>query len=190
MEKAIAFINEMDKLKAVLRQTKPTGLDRYENSAEHSWHTALAALVLLDDAPADVDALQVLKMLLIHDVVEIDAGDVFTYDESARAAIAAEEEKAAVRIFGMLEDPLGSALLALWREFEAGETPNARFAKALDRVGPCLQNLEQGGASWVKHGISRQRVLAKNAGIGNASPKLWALIKARIEAADYLEDEE
>ncbi|MEL7273876.1 MAG: HD domain-containing protein [Pseudomonadota bacterium] len=189
MLNTIAFINEMDKLKAVLRQTKPTGLDRYENSAEHSWHTAMAAMVLLQDAPEGVDALQVLKLLLIHDVVEIDAGDVFTYDESARAAVAAAEEKAAVRIFGMLDAPLGPDLLALWREFEAGETPNARFAKALDRVGPCLQNLEQQGASWVKHGISRQRVLAKNAAIAQASPALWDAIKRRIEAADYLKDE-
>ncbi|MEM9733482.1 MAG: HD domain-containing protein [Pseudomonadota bacterium] len=188
MKNTIAFVNEMDKLKAVLRQTKPTGLERYENSAEHSWHTAMAALVLLDDAPAGVDALQVLKMLLIHDVVEIDAGDVFTYDEAARAAVAEAEEKAAIRIFGMLDSPLGHELLALWREFEAGETANARFAKALDRVGPCLQNLEQEGASWVKHGISRQRVLAKNKAIADASPALWEEIRARIEAADYLKD--
>lgn len=188
MKNAIAFINEMDKLKAVLRQTKPTGLDRFENSAEHSWHTSIAALVLLDDAPADVDPLTVLKMLLIHDVVEIDAGDVFAYDETARAAVAEQEQAAARRIFRLLDEPLGGQLLALWQEFEAGETPSARFAKALDRVGPCLQNLEQGGASWVEHGISRQRVLAKNESIAHASPALWADIKARIEAAEYLQD--
>lgn len=180
----IEFILELEKLKAVLRQTKPHGLDRFENSAEHSWQSAMAALILLEDAPEEVDALTVLKMMLIHDIVEIDAGDVFTYDEAARADIAAEEEKAARRIFGMLENPLGDGLLNLWLEFEAAETPSAKFAKAIDRVCPVIQNLNSSPNSWQAHGISRDRVLAKNDEIQNASPQLWAVLKQGIEKAE------
>ncbi len=115
----IAFILELEKLKAVLRKTRPVHLDRYENSAEHSWQTTLTALVLLEDAPQEIDALKVLKMLLIHDVVEIDTGDVFVYDTAARAEIAAQEEQAARRLFGMLPGPLSQELVELWQEFEA-----------------------------------------------------------------------
>lgn len=185
----IQFILELDKLKAVLRQTKPVGLDRFENSAEHSWQAALTALVLLEEAEPEVDPLTVLKMMLIHDVVEIDAGDVFTYDELARADIAEKEEAAARRIFGMLPEPLGEELLQLWLEFEAAQTPSAKFAKAIDRVCPVLQNLASEGEGWVRHGISRQRVIKKNEDIAKASPKLWAAIEQQLLAAEYLSDE-
>ena len=183
----IEFILELEKLKTVLRQTRPVGVDRYENSAEHSWQAALTGLVMLQDAGPDVDALTVLKMLLIHDVVEIDAGDVYTYDESARAAIAAVEEVAARRIFGLLGEPLGAELLDLWLEFEAAQTPSAKFAKAIDRVCPVIQNLAQEGQSWVHHGISRERVLAKNEQIAHASAPLWIELERRINAAEYLQ---
>ena len=185
----IKFINELDKLKAVLRQTKPLGLDRFENSAEHSWQATLTALVLLEDAEPDVDPLTVLKMMLIHDVVEIDAGDVFTYDETARADIADKEEAAARRIFGLLPGKLGEEFLSLWLEFEAAKTPSAIFAKAIDRVCPVLQNLAMQGESWVRHGISRQRVIKKNEGIGEACPKLWDEMEKELLAAEYLSDE-
>ncbi len=185
----INFIVELDKLKAVLRQTKPVGLERLENSAEHSWQAAMTAMILLEDAGPEVDTLTVLKMMLIHDVVEIDAGDVFTYDESAREEIAVTEVAAAHRIFGLLPGKLGDELLALWLEFEAAKTPSAIFAKAIDRVCPVLQNLTSEGESWVRHGISRQRVIKKNEGIADASPELWAAIEQQLLAAEYLKNE-
>ena len=184
-QQKIDFILELEKLKAVLRQTKPHGLDRFENSAEQSWQSAMTALILLEDAPSDVDALTVLKMMLIHDIVEIDAGDVFTYDEVARAEVAAEEEKAARRIFGLLENPLGVSLLDLWLEFEAGETPSAKFAKAIDRVCPVIQNLHSSPNSWHSHKISRDRVIAKNEEIQNASPDLWNVLEQKINRAEF-----
>jgi len=181
----IEFILELEKLKAVLRKTRPVGLSRFENSAEHSWQTTLTALVLLDEVDEPIDALKVLKMLLIHDVVEIDAGDVFVYDAQARADIAEEEQAAARRIFGLLPAPLGQELLDLWQEFEARETPESIFAKAMDRVNPVLQNLASGGQSWVENNIARERVLAINSEIGNVNPTLWSILKKRIEDAEF-----
>lgn len=184
----IDFILELEKLKGVLRKTKPVGQERFENSAEHSWQTTLTAMILLEEADPNIDALKVLKMLLIHDVVEIDAGDVFVYDTSARAEIAEQEAAAAERIFGLLPEPLAAELLALWHEFESRETPESRFAKAVDRVNPVIQNLASDGQSWVNNGIVRDRVLAMNGEIDVASPELWAVLKARIEAFPFPED--
>lgn len=183
----ISFVMELEKLKAVLRKTKPTGLDRYENSAEHSWQTALTALVFLQGT--DLDALRVVTMLLLHDVVEIDCGDVFVYDAKARDDIAEREQRAAQRIFALLPEPQASTYLKLWREFEAGETPEAKFAKAMDRVNPVLQNLSAGGQSWVENGISRQKVLAVNSRIADADPDLWNHLESEILAASFLKDE-
>ena len=188
-QQKIDFILELEKLKGVLRKTKPVGQERFENSAEHSWQTTLTALILLDEADADIDVLKVLKMLLIHDVVEIDAGDVFVYDTSARAEIAEQEAAAAERIFGMLPQPMGDELLALWHEFEGRETPESKFAKAVDRVNPVIQNLTSDGQSWVENHISRDRVLAMNSEIEAASPELWAVLKARIEAFPFPENQ-
>lgn len=188
MEKTISFLLETEKLKAVLRQTKPLGEDRFENSAEHSWQTALVGMVLLRDAPAHVDHLKVIKMLLIHDIVEIDAGDVFVYDDAARKDAFEAEAAAAHRLFGILDSELGAELLALWHEFEAAETPEAQFAKAADRVMPVLQNLAAGGQSWVDHNITRDQVIAKNKPIVGASPELWETLKAEIYAAQFFED--
>jgi putative hydrolase of HD superfamily len=188
MEKIITFLLETEKLKAVLRQTKPVGEDRFENSAEHSWQTAMVALVLLGDAPKHIDHLKVLKMLLIHDIVEIDAGDVFVYNDEARKEAFEAETAAAARLFGMLDEDLGEELHTLWHEFEEAKTPEAKFAKAADRVMPVLQNLAAGGQSWVEHNISRDQVIAKNMPIVGASPELWNVLKAKIEAADFLAD--
>ena len=185
--KRIEFILELEKLKGVLRKTKPVGLERYENTAEHSWQAALTALIFLDHAREELDALKVLKMLLIHDVVEIDAGDVFVYDAQARSDIAEDEEKAAVRIFGMLDDPLGTELLALWREFEERKTPEAKFAKAIDRVNPVIQNLASNGQSWVENDISRERVVAMNSQIDGASPQLWKELEQQLMEANFFE---
>ncbi|MCJ8310694.1 MAG: HD domain-containing protein [Hyphomicrobiales bacterium] len=188
-QQKIDFILELEKLKGVLRKTKPVGQERFENSAEHSWQTTLTAMILLDEADADIDVLKVLKMLLIHDVVEIDAGDVFVYDTSARAEIAEQEAAAAERIFGMLPQPMGDEMLALWHEFEGRQTPESKFAKAVDRVNPVIQNLTSDGQSWVENHISRDRVLAMNNEIEAASPELWAVLKARIEAFPFPEDQ-
>ncbi|MEO0546165.1 MAG: HD domain-containing protein [Pseudomonadota bacterium] len=182
LNQKISFILELEKLKGVLRKTRPIGLDRRENSAEHSWHVTLTALVLLEDAPAELDALKVLKMLLVHDVVEIDAGDVFVYDTQGRADVADAEEAAAQRIFGLLPDPLGADLLALWREFEAAESAEALFAKAMDRVNPVLQNCTADTSSWEEMGIGQDRVLAVNERIGAQVPDLWVTLKTKIEA--------
>ncbi len=188
MEKTISFLLETEKLKAVLRQTKPLGEDRFENSAEHSWQTTLVGLLLLADAPSHIDHLKVLKMLLIHDIVEIDAGDVFVYNDAERAAIAEAESQAAERLFGLLDDELGRELHALWHEFEAAQSDEARFAKAADRVMPVLQNLASGGQSWATHKITRDQVIEKNKPIAGASPELWATLRAQIDAAEFLTD--
>lgn len=179
-EAKLVFLLEMEKLKAVLRRTRPVGEARFENSAEHSWQTAMAALLFM---PEGLDELRVLKMLMIHDIVEIDTGDTFVYDETARADVAQEEAKAAERIFGSLPDPLGTELLALWHEFENRSSPEAVFAKAMDRVCPVLQNLESEPNSWQENGISGDRVLAKNAEIENADPALWRFLQSRIKTA-------
>lgn len=188
-QRKIDFILELEKLKSVLRKTKPLGQERYENSAEHSWQTALTAMVLLDEAAPDLDHLKVLKMLLIHDVVEIDCGDVFVYDQAARAAVQEQEEKAAKRIFGLLPAAMGDELLQLWQEFESRATPEAQFAKAVDRVNPVLQNLNAGGQSWVENDISRQQVLDMNREIQNASPQLWAAVESMIMESAFFANE-
>ncbi|MEP0942190.1 MAG: HD domain-containing protein [Rhizobiaceae bacterium] len=189
VQQKIEFILELEKLKGVLRKTKPVGQERFENSAEHSWQTTLTAMILLEDADPGLDALKVFKMLLIHDVVEIDAGDVFVYDTAARAEIAEQEAAAAKRIFGLLPAEIGKELLALWHEFEDRQTLESQFAKAVDRINPVIQNLAANGQSWVENKIARERVLAMNSEIEAASPALWAVLKARIEAAPFFADE-
>lgn len=129
-----------------------------------------------------------IKMLLIHDIVEIDAGDVFVYDDNARLEAFEAESAAATRLFGMLGDELGDELHALWHEFEEAVTAEAKFAKAADRVMPVLQNLAAGGQSWVEHQITRDQVIAKNMPIVGASPQLWDILRAEIEAAEFLKD--
>ncbi|MFD0917468.1 HD family hydrolase [Pseudahrensia aquimaris] len=179
-DKKIAFILEMEKLKAVLRKTRPVGLARYENTAEHSWQTTLAALLFM---PEGLDALRVLKMLLIHDIVEIDAGDVFVYDEVARQQAEAVEREAAERLFGMLPEPLASEFHSLWIEFEERASPEAVYAKALDRVCPVVQNINSNPSSWTDYAITEPQALAKNTEIGNANAELWAVLRSGIENA-------
>ncbi|MDZ7823783.1 MAG: HD domain-containing protein [Ahrensia sp.] len=188
VEKIIAFLIESEKLKSVLRKTKPLGEDRFENSAEHSWQTCLAAMLLLEEAPDHLDRLKVLKMLIIHDIVEIDAGDVFVYDQAARDAAFEAEAAAAARLFGLLDEHIGNPLTDLWHEFEAGQTPEAKFAKAADRVMPVIQNLTAGGQSWTDHGITKDQVLERNTAIADANPQLWELLRLKIETADFIAD--
>lgn len=184
VEKKINFLLEMEKLKSVLRKTRPVGVTRFENSAEHSWQVTLAALLFM---PEGLDALKIVKMMLIHDIVEIDAGDVFVYDEAKREAIAVEERAAAKRLFGMLPEVLGAEFLALWEEFEARETAESIYAKAMDRVPPVLQNLNSSPSSWQEHDISRERVLNKNQEIENADSVLWDILSSQIKRADLIE---
>lgn len=180
-----AFLAEADRLKRIERATTLCDASRPENSAEHSWHLALFALVLADHAPADVSIARVMRMLLLHDLVEIDAGDVPIYAQTAagQAETEAAELAAARRLFGLLPDRQGDALLALWREFESANTPDARFAKALDRFQPPLQNLASGGVSWIAHGATYDMVEARvGRAIARSMPAFWDHIAPRIRA--------
>ena len=173
----IDFIMEMDRLKAVLRQNRTPSAGRRENTAEHSWHLALMGLVLEDQSPVSVDRAKVLSMLLLHDVVEIDAGDTFAYDEDGHDDKAQREEAAADRLFGLLPNDQGEELRGLWDEFEAGQSPEARLARALDRLQPILLNHRCGAeSSWAKYGITKAQVLRRNAEVQGLSASLWGLL--------------
>ena len=177
----IQFIIEIDKLKQVLRQTLLTDGSRQENSAEHSWHIAIMAILLAEYAAEAVDVLRVIKMLLIHDLVEIDAGDTFCYDLKGNEDKAAREALAATRLFGLLPEEQGVELRSLWEEFEAQETPNARFAAALDRIQPLLHNQQTQGGTWRIHGIGQDQVMRRMHPVVDGAPALWPLVEKVIE---------
>lgn len=179
----LRFIYELDQLKSVLRQTVLADGSRQENSAEHSWHLAMTALTLAPLADPPVNVERAVRILLVHDIVEIDAGDVFIYDDAKRAAAEADEEAAADRIFGLLPDPQGSELRELWDEYEARETPEARFAYSCDRLQPLMLNLAIGGGSWREHGITADRVKALNGRISWGLPSVWEAAEAMLDAA-------
>jgi putative hydrolase of HD superfamily len=184
MQQIIDFILELDKLKGVTRKTRPIGLERYENSAEHSWQIALLAASLVSYAEAPVDLDHVVRMLLIHDIGEIDTGDTMVFVEGGWEERKAAELAAVTRIFGLLPDDGGAPLLALWKEFEAGETPESRFANAADRAMPVLLNLANHGQSWRENGISYERVVRRVAPQVKAGcPALWDYLAARLEEA-------
>src|SRR6056297_294642 len=156
LEQQVAFILEIDRLKTIYRRTYLTDTSRFENSAEHSWHIAVMAMLLAEHANTlEVDQLRVIKMLLIHDLVEIDAGDTFAYDTAAHADKAAREQAAADRLFGLLPADQAAEFRALWDEFESRQTPEAKFAGALDRLQPLLHNLYTHGRSWREHGVRK-----------------------------------
>jgi putative hydrolases of HD superfamily len=187
----IQFIIEIDKLKLILRQTLLTDGSRRENSAEHSWHLALMAIVLAEYAPSGVDQLRAIKMLLIHDLVEIDAGDTFCYDVQANEDKAAKEAQAALRLFGLLPVEQAEEMRSLWEEFEARKTPTAKFAAALDRIQPMLHNQQTQGGSWRIHGITRDKVMKRIALVETGAPELWLFIQQVIDdcvAAGYLQE--
>ena len=158
----IEFLVEMDKMKNIYRQTRVLHEDRSENDAEHAWHLAILALVLSEYANEPVDLKTVLATVLIHDIVEIDAGDTYAYDTAGYETKAAREQKAADRLFGMLPEDQGTYLRRLWDEFEAQSTPEARFANTLDRLQPLLLNYRKHGETWREHGIRREQVEARN----------------------------
>jgi len=183
LEKQIGFIVEIDKLKKVLRQTLLTDFERRENSAEHSWHLALMAIFLAEHAKEKVDLPKVVKLVLIHDLVEIDAGDTYCYDDEGNLDKNEREQKAADRIFNLLPGEQAVELRALWDEFEARETPEARFANSLDRFQPLLFNHVTNGQSWVEHQISQEQVLDRNSPIEDGSETLWGYSKGMIDQA-------
>lgn len=183
MTDVIHFLMEIDKLKLVERRTKIIGHGRPENSAEHSWHFAVAAMSLTPFAPENVDISRVVQMALLHDIVEIDVGDVLVYDLAARAAIADKEAVAAIRLFGLLPEPQSTQFLQLWQEYEAGISADARFAGALDRILPILQNLHNEGQSWRENGISLEQVLQRNALVGESWPELWQHVVSHLYTA-------
>ncbi len=182
IEEILGFIIEIEKLKGVRRKTRPIGLERYENSAEHSWHVCLSALMLKEYANEQVDIDRVIKMLLIHDLGEIDAGDTIIY-ASETDVLKGREAAGLERILSLLPGNKAKEYMALWHEFEAGETADSRYAKAIDRVPPLLHNLYGGGHSWRKHQVPKEKVFSLNSRINEGSQQLWTVIKARLEEA-------
>ncbi len=179
----LRFLVEIDRLKGVLRRTYLVGAERLENSAEHSWHLAVACMVLAEHADEPVDILRALKMVLVHDLVEIDAGDTYAYDPAAHVDKAEREQRAAERIFGLLPEEQGQEFHALWQEFEARETPEARFANALDRLIPLLHSIHTGGRSWRQGQVVRSQVARRLAPIREVSTALGEAAEALLRWA-------
>ncbi len=170
----INFIKEIDKLKFIQRKTKLFNSDRNENDAEHSWHLAMMTIVLAEHSNVPIDILKVLKMVLIHDIVEIDAGDVFIYDTENNHSNTEEERKAANRIFGMLPKKQADELISVWEEFESGLTDEAKFAKSMDRFEPLLQNTSNNGGTWEEFGVKYDMVIEKKKSISEGSSSIWS----------------
>lgn len=177
----LEFLREIDRLKNVLRRTHLMDGSRPENSAEHSWHIALAAMVLAEHSNVAVDVGRVIKMLLMHDIVEIDAGDTFAYDLTLKASQAERENIAAARLFGILPADQAAEFLGLWAEFEAGETAEAKFATALDRLLPVLQNSANQGGTWLTPGLHRGMVNTRLRPIGDGSAAVWAYVEQILD---------
>jgi len=181
MMKQIAFIFEIDKLKYIQRKTRLFNSSRSENDAEHSWHLALMAMVLAEHSNQPLDILKVIKMVLIHDIVEIDAGDVFLYDTQKNHDNREEERQAAKRIFGLLPEDQCNEMLALWEEFESNETAEAKFAHAMDRFEPFLQNVSNNGGTWMEYNIEYSRVYKTQVLIRDGSDAVWNMAKPMLE---------
>jgi putative hydrolase of HD superfamily len=191
LDRQIRFISEIDKLKAVNRRSYILGGERLENTAEHSWHIIVLAMVLAEYANQPVDLLRVIEMLAVHDLVEIDAGDTFCYDEEGYLDKAERETQAAERIFGLLPEDQGKAFQALWREFEERSTAESRFANAMDRTMPLLHNYYAQGLPWIEHDIHSDQVDGRVAPIRDGAQTLWEYARTVIEDAiekGYLTD--
>lgn len=178
--KQIRFIKEIDKIKYILRRTKLFNSDRPENDAEHSWHLAMMTIVLAGHSDTPVDVLKVLKMVLIHDIVEIDAGDTFIYDTQKSHTNTDNETIAAKRIFGLLPDEQAEELIAIWQEFEEGQSNEAKFAKTMDRLEPLLQNTSNNGGTWREFDVDYNKVYEKKKVIRESSPSLWSYAEKLI----------
>lgn len=177
----IQFIKEIDKIKYIQRKSKLFHSDRNENDAEHSWHLAMMALVLADHTNEKIDILKVLKMVLIHDIVEIDAGDIFIFDTTKDHNNTKEELKAAERIFGLLPEEQAQEFIEIWLEFEEGQTNEAKFAKAMDRFEPVLQNISNNGGTWAEYNVSYDTVVNKTKSIEKGSSVIWDYSKEQID---------
>ena len=187
MQQIVDFVLELDKLKAVTRKTRPLSLDRYENPAEHSWQIAMLAASMVPHAAEPIDIDRVIRMLLVHDIGEIDTGDTIAYAIGGWTERKAAELAAVTRIFGLLPEKQRDAYLALWREFEAGETAESKFANAADRAMPVLLNLANNGQSWRENGITYERVVARvSAQIRSGCPALWDYLEVRLAEVQRL----
>jgi putative hydrolase of HD superfamily len=182
LARQVAFLIEADKLKSILRRTPLVDASRLENSAEHSWHLVLVAMIMREYTTGPIDLMHVIEMVTVHDLVEIDAGDTFAYDAAGLSTKIARELAAAGRIFGLLPDDQRDYVRNLWEEFEAHETPEARFANALDRLQPFLLNAHAGGGSWRTHNLSRDQIMNRMAPIESAMPALWPLVVQVIDS--------
>jgi putative hydrolase of HD superfamily len=179
LERQLQFIYEIDKVKSIIRRTRRFHEDKLENDAEHSWHICIMALILQEYADDDIDIMRIIKMLLIHDLVEIDVGDVIVYNKTDAHAEA--EDIAARRIFGLLPESQVDEYYGLWREFEDQMTSDARFAMALDRMEPIMQSLFRGGEDWRRNGISYEKVIDTNKKVAYGSKALWDYIKQKVD---------
>lgn len=173
LEQQFEFIREIDKEKFIGRQTYLSDGERKENDAEHAWHMAIMTLLLSEYANEEIDVLKTISMLLIHDIVEIDAGDTYAYDEAGKATQEAREKKAAERIFGILPEDQGSRLKDLWEEFEERKTPEARFARAMDNLQPVMLNAATDGKAWREHRVKLEQILKRNECTPSGSERLW-----------------
>ena len=195
IEKQFAFCREIDKEKFIGRQTYLTGAKRKENDAEHAWRMAIMTLLLSEYANEKIDVLRTISMLLIHDLVEIDAGDTFAYDEEAKKTQRERELMAADRIFGLLPSDQGDKLRALWDEFEEGTTPEAKFAHTMDNIQPTMLNAATNGKSWKEKGVQLSQILNRNSNTADGSQTLWEyslqhFIEPNIEKGNIIEDTE
>lgn len=181
LHKQIQFIVEVDKVKNIFRQTYLADANRKENDAEHSWHLALMAILLKDYMEEEADLIKVMTMVLIHDLVEIDAGDTYAYDEKGAVTKRDREEKAADRIFGLLPEDQGNEFRMLWEEFEAYETAEAKYAHLLDNFQPLLLNDASGGKSWAEHGVHKSQVYKRNERIPETSGMIWEQIQKIVQ---------
>ena len=179
LQKQMAFILEADKEKFIQRQTYLTGGERKENDAEHAWHLALMTLLLSEYANREIDVLRTISMVLIHDIVEIDAGDTYAYDPVGKQTQRQRETKAADRLFGLLPEDQCRKLRDLWEEFEAEQTPEAAFAHAMDNLQPTLLNAAAGGKSWVEHATRLSSILSRHEGTRRGSETLWEFCRAQ-----------
>lgn len=181
LQKQVDFIHEIDKVKYIQRKTRLFNSSRTENDAEHSWHLALMAVVLSGHSNQDIDLLKVIKMLLIHDLVEIDAGDIFLYDTAKNHTNSEAELMAAKRIFGLLPPAQSDELTTLWEEFEAGETAESKFARAMDRFEPLLQNRSNNGGTWKEFNVPYEKVVEKKSIIKEGSQIIWDYAKKLLD---------